>query len=171
MRRTICLVLIFLLAQLLSSMVVMFFFNLPNLLHEGTLDVNVLASSPTALGISLWLNGAVVWAAMTLLRWTDRKSFRAGGYGWPLYGIVVLWMVPIIFIVNLLLETLSLEDLNAEVFSRLVYDPWGVLGIVRTIAVSFPRCSSSQASVLPGAIVTTSWFSCRLPRISSATSS
>lgn len=130
MRRTICLVLIFLLAQLLSSMVVMFFFNLPNLLHEGTLDVNVLASSPTALGISLWLNGAVVWAAMTLLRWTDRKSFRAGGYGWPLYGIVVLWMVPIIFIVNLLLETLSLEDLNAEVFSRLVYDPWGVLGIV-----------------------------------------
>ena len=79
MRRTICLVLIFLLAQLLSSMVVMFFFNLPNLLHEGTLDVNVLASSPTALGISLWLNGAVVWAAMTLLRWPDRKSFRAGG--------------------------------------------------------------------------------------------
>ncbi len=64
MRRTICLVLIFLLAQLLSSMVVMFFFNLPNLLHEGTLDVNVLASSPTALGISLWLNGAVVWARL-----------------------------------------------------------------------------------------------------------
>lgn len=78
MKRTVCLVIIFLLAQVLSSLVVLFFFNLSDLLHEGRLDVNALATSPSALGISLLLNGAVVWAVMTLLRWTDRKSFRFG---------------------------------------------------------------------------------------------
>ena len=113
MKRTVCLVIIFLLAQVLSSLVVLFFFNLSDLLHEGRLDVNALATSPSALGISLLLNGAVVWAVMTLL-----------------YAVVVLWMLPVIFIVNLLLETLTLEDLNKDVFATLVYNPWGVLAIV-----------------------------------------
>ena len=58
-------------------------FNLSDLLHEGRLDVNALAASPSALGISLLLNGVVVWAVMTLLRWTDRKSFRFGQIKWP----------------------------------------------------------------------------------------
>lgn len=53
MKRTVCLVIIFLLAQVLSSLVVLFFFNLSDLLHEGRLDVNALATSPSALGISL----------------------------------------------------------------------------------------------------------------------
>mgnify|MGYP003377058009 CR=1 FL=1 len=130
MKRTICLVIIFLLAQVLSSLVVLFFFNLSDLLHEGRLDVNALAASPSALGISLLLNGVVVWAVMTLLRWTDRKSFRFGQIKWPVYAGVVLWMLPVIFIVNLLLETLTLEDLNKDVFATLVYNPWGVLAIV-----------------------------------------
>ena len=130
MKRTVCLVVIFLLAQVLSSMVVLFFSNLSGLLHEGRLDVNALASSPSALGLSLLLNGGVVWAAMTLLRWTDRKSFRFGQVKWPVYVGVVLWMLPVIFIVNLLLETLTLEDLNKDVFAMLVYNPWGVLAIV-----------------------------------------
>ena len=39
-------------------------------------------------------------------------------------------MLPVIFIVNLLLETLTLEDLNKDVFATLVYNPWGVLAIV-----------------------------------------
>ena len=130
MKRTVCLVIIFLLAQVLSSLVVLFFFNLSDLLHEGRLDVNALATSPSALGISLLLNGAVVWAVMTLLRWTDRKSFRFGQIKWPVYVGVVLWMLPVIFIVNLLLETLTLEDLNKDVFATLVYNPWGVLAIV-----------------------------------------
>ena len=129
MKRTVCLVIIFLLAQVLSSLVVLFF-NLSDLLHEGRLDVNALATSPSALGISLLLNGAVVWAVMTLLRWTDRKSFRFGQIKWPVYVGVVLWMLPVIFIVNLLLETLTLEDLNKDVFATLVYNPWGVLAIV-----------------------------------------
>ena len=130
MKRTICLILIFLLSQALSSLVAIFFFNLPNLLQEGRLDMNILATSPSALGISLLINGAVVWAIMTLLRWTDRKSFRNTSLRWPIYFFVVLWMVPVIFIVNLLLETLVLEDLNQEIFARLVYNPWGILSIV-----------------------------------------
>ena len=117
MKRTVCLVIIFLLAQVLSSLVVLFFFNLSDLLHEGRLDVNALATSPSALGISLLLNGAVVWAVMTLLRWTDRKSFRFRQIKWPVYAVVVLW-------------TLTLEDLNKDVFATLVYNPWGVLAIV-----------------------------------------
>ena len=46
MKRTVCLVVIFLLAQVLSSLAVLFFFNLSDLLHEGRLDVNALAASP-----------------------------------------------------------------------------------------------------------------------------
>ena len=49
MKRTVCLVIIFLLAQVLSSLVVLFFFNLSDLLHEGRLDVNALASSPSVI--------------------------------------------------------------------------------------------------------------------------
>ena len=129
MRRTVCLVCIFLAAQLLASMVVMFFFNLPGLLRDGRLDLDVVAS-PGALGISLVLSAALVWAVMTLLRWTDRKSFRSGGYGWAVYGTLVLWMVPVIFLVNLLLEAFALEDLNEETFLRMAYDPWGILALV-----------------------------------------
>lgn len=130
MKRTVCLVIIFLLAQFLSSLAVLFFFNLSNLVHEGRLDVNALETSPSALGISLLLNGVVVWAVMTLLRWTDRKGFRFGQIKWPVYAGVVLWMLPVIFIVNLLLETLTLEDWNKELFPTFVYNPWGVLAVV-----------------------------------------
>ena len=129
MRRAVCLVCIFLASQLLASMVVMFFFNLPGLLREGRLDLDA-GASPAALGLSLMLSAALVWAVMTLLRWTDRKGFRPKNYGWPVYGTLVLWMVPVIFLVNLLLEAFALEDLNAETFLRMAYDPWGILALV-----------------------------------------
>ncbi len=130
MKRTVCLVLIFLLAQLLSSLAVLFFFNLPALLQDGHLEMGVLAESPTAISVSLILNAVVMWAVMTLLRWTDRRSFRWQGYGWKLYVIVLLGMVPVIFLVNLLLESLALEDWNAVVFGRMVRHPLGVLALV-----------------------------------------
>ena len=130
MKRTVCLVLIFLLAQLLSSLAVLFFFNLPALLQDGHLEMGVLAESPTAISVSLILNAVVMWAVMTLLRWTDRRSFRWQGYGWKLYVIVLLGMVPVIFLVNLLLESLALEDWNAAVFGRMVRHPLGVLALV-----------------------------------------
>ena len=44
------------------------------------------------------------------------------------YAGVVLWMLPVIFIVNLLLETLTLEDLNKDVFATALCitlgEPW-----------------------------------------------
>ena len=133
MKRTVCLVLIFLLAQLLSSLAVLFFFNLPALLQDGHLEMGVLAESPTAISVSLILNAVVVWAVMTLLRWTDRRSFRWQGYGWKLYVIVLLGMVPVIFLVNLLLESLALEDLNAAVLGRMVSHTFGVVALVLVV--------------------------------------
>lgn len=130
MKRAIWLVVIFFLAQLLSSLAVLFFFNLPNLLHEGRWDGDASEISPSAMGISLLLNGAVVWAAMNLLGWTDRGSYRLGRTGWPAYAVVVLWMLPVIFLVNLLLESLPLEDLNKDMFAALMRDLWGALAIV-----------------------------------------
>ena len=130
MKRTICLVLIFLVAQLLSSLVVLFFFNLPGLLQEGCLEMDVLATSPAAVSIALWLNAIMVWTAMTLLRWTDRKSFRLMGYGGKVYGAVLFGMLPVIFLVNLLVESFTLEDLNELLFNKLVHHPLGVLALV-----------------------------------------
>lgn len=130
MKRTVCLVLIFLLSQLLSSMVALFFFNLPNLLQASRLDVNVLAVSSTAVSVSLFLTGALVWAIMTLLHWTDWKGFRNRGLDWRVYLTVIAGMLPVIFLVNLLLELFSLEDVNRDIFSKLIYNPWGVLSLV-----------------------------------------
>ena len=96
MRRTICLVLIFLLAQLLSSLAVLFFFNLPGLLQDGCLEMGVLAESPVAISVSLMLNAAIVWGVMALLRWTDRKSFRLQGHGWKVYVIALLGMLVLV---------------------------------------------------------------------------
>ena len=130
MRRTICLVLIFLLAQLLSSLAVLFFFNLPGLLQDGCLEMGVLAESPVAISVSLMLNAAIVWGVMALLRWTDRKSFRLQGHGWKVYVIALLGMMPVIFVVNLLLELFALEDWNAAAFGRMACHPLGVLALV-----------------------------------------
>ncbi len=130
MKRTVCLVLVFFASQVLSSLAVLFFFNLPRLLHGEWPDADTLVASPAAMGLSLLLNGAVVWAAMTLLGWIDDGSFRSGRARWPTYAAVVLWMTPVIFIVNLLLETLTLEDLKADVFTMLVHDFWGASAVI-----------------------------------------
>lgn len=130
MKRTVCLIVLFLLSQLLSSIVILFALNLPALLSEGRMDVNLLVSSPSAVGATLMLSSLLVCGVMSLLRWTDRKSFRGQGYGWNVYVAVVLWMVPVIFLVNLLTEALSLNDLNEELFLKLAYNPLGVIALV-----------------------------------------
>lgn len=130
MKRSICLVLLFFLSQIVASIVILFVLNVPALLHEGRLDVNLLLSSPSAVGATLLLSSLLVCGVMALLRWTDRKSFRGQGYGWNIYAAVVLWMIPVIFLVNLLAEALSLHDLNEELFLKLAYNPLGIIAIV-----------------------------------------
>ncbi len=130
MKRSVCLLMIFIAAQLLSSLVMLFAFNIGNLFEAGNLDVNILAGNPTAQGLSLVLTLFVIWMVMEWLRWTDRKSFGTCGYGLKPYAVTLLGMIPVIFLVNLMLEPFELEDWNEQMFIRLATNPWGVLGIV-----------------------------------------
>ncbi|WP_336525276.1 type II CAAX endopeptidase family protein [Bacteroides acidifaciens] len=130
MKRTIWLIFIFLTAQWIASFIVVFFLNYPSLSQEERLDVAVLASSPSALGLTLLLSGGLVWLTMLFLRWTDCRGFHSYGIGYTVYFIVILWMLPIIFIVNLLSELLVLEDLRQDTFVGMAYNQWGVLAIV-----------------------------------------
>lgn len=130
MKRTICLIALFLLVQFVSAFLSIFCFNLPNLWREGTLDVNVLFENPSAMGASLILTGVILTMVMWMLNWTDKKGFHVQNYGAGVYALVLVGMVPAIFLVNLFTEICSLQDINEEVFLKLMYNPWGVLALV-----------------------------------------
>ena len=53
MKRSFCLVVIFLATQFLMAFLVTFVVNLPSLWRDGELNVSTLADNPSALGISM----------------------------------------------------------------------------------------------------------------------
>ena len=74
MKRSFCLVVIFLATQFLMAFLVTFVVNLPSLWRDGELNVSTLADNPSALGISMILTSIVVVAVMTALNWTESAS-------------------------------------------------------------------------------------------------
>lgn len=121
---------LFVVAQLGASLLALFLFNIPNLFAEGIFDVNVLGTSAWALGFSLLLTGIFVFLAMLLLGWLDYKGFTPNGNNGAVYGYVAMLMSPAIFLINIFSECLSLEDMNQDVFEKLMYNPLGVASIV-----------------------------------------
>lgn len=132
MKRSICLVVIFLATQFLMAFLVTFMVNVPSLLRYGELNVSTLAENPTALSISMILTAVVVVSVITALNWTERRGFKWRRVSFKAYLGSVLLMIPAVFLVNVLTEQLSLDDLNETLFSRLMGNFWGVIAIVIT---------------------------------------
>lgn len=130
MKRSFCLVVIFLATQFLMAFLVTFVVNLPSLWRDGELNVSTLADNPSALGISMILTSIVVVAVMTALNWTERRGFQWRKVPPKAYWGAVILMIPAIYMVNVLTEKLSLEDVNQTLFAGLMSNFWGVLAIV-----------------------------------------
>lgn len=130
MKRSICLVVLFLLAQFFSAFFITICVNIPHLLGKGKLDLNALVSSPTALAFSMILSAALMVGAMWIFKWLDIRSLCRIRLGAPVYTGSLLLMVPAIFIVNVMTEQLALEDMNETLFQQLMNNFWGVLAIV-----------------------------------------
>lgn len=128
--RIILLLIVFVASQYLSALVMLFFSNLSNLIQRQTLDARTLADSPTLMAFTIMLGALATLAVMKLSGWTDSQSFRLKKLHPATFCLSLLWMLPIIFIVNLLLESFALEDINQELFARLIFNPWGVLALV-----------------------------------------
>lgn len=132
MKRSFCLVVIFLATQFLMAFLVTFMVNLPSLLRNGELNVSTLAENPTALSISMILTAVVVVAVVTALNWTERKGFKWRRIPFKAYLGTVLLMLPAVFLVNVLTEKLLLDDLNETLFASLMGNFWGIIAIVIT---------------------------------------
>lgn len=130
MKRSICLVVVFLLAQFFSAFFMTFSVNIPHLLNKGELDLNALVNSPTALAFSMILSAVLSVGTMWIFKWLDNRSLRNIRLAAPVYAGSLLLMVPAIFIVNVMTEMLALEDMNEAMFQQLMTNFWGVLAIV-----------------------------------------
>lgn len=130
MKRSICLIISFLLAQFFSAFFVTFSVNIPRLLNKGQLDLNVLMTHPTALAFSMILSAVLVVGVMWIFKWIDYKSVRQFRLNASVYVGGLLLMIPAIFVVNVLTELLALEDMNEGLFLQLMNNFWGVLAIV-----------------------------------------
>lgn len=125
MKRTILLIILFLGLQFLCNMVMMLAWYL-----DGHPDFNLLGLPPSAIGISLSASGLLTWLCMNRLGWTDKERFRRLGYSGAVYAGMAGMMTAAIFVVNLLTEAFELEDVNAGLMNRLIYNPWGIIAVV-----------------------------------------
>lgn len=130
MKRSICLIIIFLAAQFMCALLMTFLLNLPRLLNDGILEIEAFSNNTSALGLSMILSGIIVITAMYLLKWTDRKSMKMPRVSVKTTLGICTLMLSAIFMVNVITELMSLEDLNQIAFQALLKNVWGVAGIV-----------------------------------------
>lgn len=128
--RIVLLLVVFMASQFLSALIMLFFSNLSNLFQHHTLDARALADSPTLMSFTIILSALVTLAVMKLSGWINGESFHIKRLKPAAFCLALLWMLPIIFVVNLLLESFALEDVNQELFARLIFNPWGVFALV-----------------------------------------
>ena len=75
MKRSICLVVVFLLAQFFSAFFMTFCVNIPHLLNKGELDLNALVNSPTALAFSMILSAVLSVGTMWIFNGWMAEAF------------------------------------------------------------------------------------------------
>lgn len=97
----------------------------------GTVRFGAVSSDETTLGLacSLCLSNLLVLLFLWRTRWITHADLGTFRLPWRYYAASLLLMLPAIFLVNLLSEMLSLEDVNGEVLRRLMFHPLGVLTV------------------------------------------
>lgn len=85
---------------------------------------------PDMMPLSLILSNVLLCAALFFFRWYHRESFRLRGLGTKDFIAVCMLMLPVIFIVNVLIELFNAEDLTKDAILQLAYHPLGIVAIV-----------------------------------------
>ena len=85
---------------------------------------------PDMMPLSLTLSNVLLCAALFLFRWYHRESFRLRGLRTKDFIAVCMLMLPVIFIVNVLIESFNAEDLTKDAILQLAYHPLGIVAIV-----------------------------------------
>ena len=121
---------LFIVAQAVASLATLFLFNIPALFSQGIFDMNILVTSAWAMGFSLFLSCIFCIGGMLPLHAIDYERLLPNGNREKSFGYTFLLMLPSIFLINLFCESLSLEDINKDIFSLMMYNPLGVASIV-----------------------------------------
>lgn len=121
---------LFIIAQAVASLATLFLFNIPALFSQGIFDMNILVTSAWAMGFSLFLSCIFCIGGMMPLHAIDYERLLPNGNREKSFGYTLLLMLPSIFLINLFCESLSLEDINKDIFSLMMYNPLGVASIV-----------------------------------------
>lgn len=121
-KRIIGLLLVFLLPQLFVTPLLAF-------LHEYCLGTMAFG---TIVAESMVISFVLSVSLLFLFRWVRCADFRKPGVSRSLFYWTLLWMLPLIYLVNILLEFLGLEDYNVELIQSLMHHPLGLLAMVLT---------------------------------------
>lgn len=127
--RVLGVLLVFMGAQMVSAWGVMFVVSMLGLYGGGGVEMS-LTGEPGLLAWTLIVSSLLTLLVMRCCGWTDRGSFRLRGLSGRCAVVTLVWMVPIMFVVNVLLEWSALEDVNGALVERLVHNGWGVLAVV-----------------------------------------
>lgn len=120
------LVLLFILAQVLGS-------NLTYLIGRviGCGDnFETVMSHPDMMPLSLILSNVLLCATLFLFRWYQPESFSLRELRIKDFFAVCALMLPVIFLVNTLIESFNVEDLTKDTVLQLAYHPLGIVAIV-----------------------------------------
>ncbi|MEG1580453.1 MAG: CPBP family intramembrane glutamic endopeptidase [Bacteroidaceae bacterium] len=165
MKHAVYLVLLFIGVQLFSGWLGNLLLNIPHLQSGAPLDVTLFSKDPTALGLSLLFSDVVLIAFTLFLVKTQSKHISV-----LLLFLSVLVTLPVLFLVNILTESLHVPDTMNETFYGMK-DHWicvfaiavvgpiaeevvfrrGILGSLLTMRLK-PWCAILLSSILFGVI-------------------
>lgn len=123
--KLVSLVLLFFLVQVVSVGIVYVVYLLMGSQHS----MEEMMMMPQAAAYSLFLTNVLMCLSFFLLPWYNKGNFRLQGLRVGDFLFTIVLMIPVIFVVNMLLEFFNPVDLYKETIRRLAYDPFGVLAI------------------------------------------
>lgn len=93
-------------------------------------QITAFVEQPGVMAWMLVLSNVLMCAILFLLRWHKAERFRLNGIGVKDFVATIALMVPVIFIVNMVIEFFDPVDLIKDTILDLAYHPIGVATIV-----------------------------------------
>lgn len=128
--RVMLLLLLFGAAQIVSSLAALFCLNIPKLMGGGEFEADLLAGSASVMAWTIILSAVITIGVMFWVGWLDCRSLGMAGRSVRSVVWTVVWTIPLVVVVNLLLECFELVDLFEDVVIGMIHNGWGVFAIV-----------------------------------------
>lgn len=130
MKRTILLVVLFFLCQLVATGIGLVAVNFHQLMNGLPIDQTALTANGKVLGLILILSDAILFAIVVKLKWArlDRKTFTQVSFRHLLLCLPAIFST--MFLVNVLTEALQLQNMMETQFDSLMHNGWGLFSII-----------------------------------------